>query len=977
MAYTANTLELFDGTPSLAAPVARRPVSFALMAATHKHILAPQDSDSITAIPAPLSLKPEDFTDIEGGGGSNAPSSKPGTPTTRQTKTSNWQLLTHIYIPTFQTIISPTIALRVPTMIADLGLLQTILVAACATLLTLSTALSFSAFGSGIWSRSQESTGTSTTTKKSKKPKPPKHGGIYFMISRNLGKVIGGSVSCIFYFGVLMGVAVLVNAFSKMMVSLQAVQSISTDVSEENLKRVFGTLFMVTAALLRPFSRKVAGSSVHSISVASVICFVVAVVGLLCAGVGLVIYAAEKGPVKAQDNFNFNWAHGSIPTLEMFFQMFGFFIPAVSGVLSGTSRSAELKNPRKDIPRFTIAAQVTTSLIYFFFILLLGVAMDRDTLQINQLPELSQDSSSILVALGWPIKWISLAGFIAICLGSAIQGLGSAMKLLQSLANDDVLPILRVFKKVPSENRVDRMWNTWKGRFLGFFVIEFTILVGDADHICHVFAVLYLMIYVFLNASIAALGLMKSPSWRPTWKYHHWSLSATTSIVSLVFAFFINVVASYDARSQYGRSNNNTGGIALLLQIAKKNLWEVEAKGCDCNTCDWRPHVLAVVDGSRDEDGVWSVSETNKLEFLSQMKKGGGLSMVLNVQKDWDDVMDTHEANLGIRKGLQMEISKYGLKAFLQVIFADTFNSGVLSAIQCSGLGPLRPNTIMLEWPQKMTRSFIHLLRGIVVLDKAVLLVKGLNSGTEPLQITDTSRQKTIDIFWVMLDGAILTLIAHILMKHAAWQSCKFRIFVIAQPTDDVSDMKERLQNNLRGLGIHAEADVLVLEHQDAVAKCAIGVTGLTKCLEAQGTSSVDNESPELNKVFGKTTRSSSNEVEKGKVPRRSTVFSLRTVSDLCKDSPVELTSSETLAESCVALAKDLSLQRLGLAIKLNALIKSKLRDSKLVLCNLPCPEQVTNDVEEYIEFLKRFADGLEHVVFVRGTGNEVVSDFY
>ncbi|KAJ3007443.1 UNVERIFIED_CONTAM: hypothetical protein HDU68_003508 [Siphonaria sp. JEL0065] len=561
--------------------------------------------------------------------------------------------------------------------------------------------------------------------------------------------------------------------------------------------------------------------------------------------------------------------------------MFGFFIPAVSGVLSGSSRSAELENPRRDIPRYTIAAQVTTSLVYFFFILLLGVGFDRDTLQINQLLS-TNDPSSLMVVLAWPLKWIALAGFIAICLGSAIQGLGSAQKLLQAIANDDVLPILRVFKKTQSESRMDRFCNTWKGRLLGFLVIEFTILVGTADHICHVFAVLYLMCYVFLNASIAVLGFTKSPSWRPTWRYHHWSLSALTSTVSLVFAFFINVqvsllffaimivilkfVSSHDATSQYGKSNM-AGGTAIMLQIAKRNLWEIEAKsGCECNSCDWRPHVLVVVDGGRDDEGDWCPTADNKLEFLSQMKKGGGLSMVLNVQSGWEDFVDTHVVTKEVK-------------------------------------------------------------------------------------------------------------------KHPSWQSCHFRIFIVAQEGDPISEMKHKLQSNLKGLGISAESDVLVLNESDpnTTSKLFAKVTGLTK-------------------VFGQISRAGSRDSRNSEtsiaIPTRERVFSLRTVSDLMKlepsptddsiqpfngikrqHSPVELTSSETLADSGVT--KALCQKRLGLAITLNTLIKSKNTNSKVVLCNLPCPEQATADTEEYIEFLNHLADGLNNIIFVRGTGNELVTDFY
>jgi potassium/chloride transporter 4/5/6 len=46
-----------------------------------------------------------------------------------------------------------------------------------------------------------------------------------------------------------------------------------------------------------------------------------------------------------------------------FFDLFGVFFPAVTGVLAGASRSAELKEPQRDIPRGTLAAQISTSVM--------------------------------------------------------------------------------------------------------------------------------------------------------------------------------------------------------------------------------------------------------------------------------------------------------------------------------------------------------------------------------------------------------------------------------------------------------------------------------------------------------------------------------------------------------------------------------------------------------------------------------------
>jgi amino acid transporter len=58
----------------------------------------------------------------------------------------------------------------------------------------------------------------------------------------------------------------------------------------------------------------------------------------------------------------------------------GIYFPAVTGILAGSNRSGDLKNPSVSIPRGTLLAQVISSFVYLSLSVLYGCGADRVTL---------------------------------------------------------------------------------------------------------------------------------------------------------------------------------------------------------------------------------------------------------------------------------------------------------------------------------------------------------------------------------------------------------------------------------------------------------------------------------------------------------------------------------------------------------------------------------------------------------------------
>lgn len=64
----------------------------------------------------------------------------------------------------------------------------------------------------------------------------------------------------------------------------------------------------------------------------------------------------------------------------VFSALVGLFFPAVTGIMAGSNRSASLKDTQKSIPIGTLAATLTTTLLYLISVLFFGALATREEL---------------------------------------------------------------------------------------------------------------------------------------------------------------------------------------------------------------------------------------------------------------------------------------------------------------------------------------------------------------------------------------------------------------------------------------------------------------------------------------------------------------------------------------------------------------------------------------------------------------------
>lgn len=78
-------------------------------------------------------------------------------------------------------------------------------------------------------------------------------------------------------------------------------------------------------------------------------------------------------------------------------------------------------------------------------------------------------------------------------------------------------------------------------------------------------------------------------------------------------------------------------------------------------------------------------------------------------------------------------------------------------------------------------------------MDKAVLLCMHLNQ----FPSNDDPQEGVVDVWWIVHDGGLLLLLAHLLQQHKIWRKCKLRVHTVAEKLDNSVEVKRNLEKLL------------------------------------------------------------------------------------------------------------------------------------------------------------------------------------
>ncbi|XP_076165217.1 solute carrier family 12 member kcc isoform X2 [Ptiloglossa arizonensis] len=529
----------------------------------------------------------------------------------------------------------------------------------------------------------------------------------------------------------------------------------------------------------------------------------------------LIAYGNDPKDIDVMSESTFNQIPVDLTTT--FTILIGIFFPSVTGIMAGSNRSGDLADAQKSIPIGTICAILTTSVVYLSCVLLLAGTVDNLLLR----DKFGQSIGGKLVVanLAWPHEWVILIGSFLSTLGAGLQSLTGAPRLLQAIAKDGIIPFLTPFATSSSRGEPTR------ALVLTVIICQCGILLGNVDYLAPLLSMFFLMCYGFVNLACALQTLLRTPNWRPRFKYYHWSLSflglslciAIMFMTSWYYALLAMVMAGciYKYIEYRGAEKEWGDGIrGLALSAARYSLLRLEEG--PPHTKNWRPQILILAKLTDD-----LVPKYRKLfAFASQLKAGKGLTVCVSCIGG-DYIQNSGEA-LAAKQSLRKTIIEEKVKGFVDVLVARNIVDGLSSLIQTTGLGGMKPNTVILGWPygwrqsedERTWRVFLQTVRAVAAARMALLVPKGINF------FPDSTEKVVgyIDVWWIVHDGGLLMLLPFLLKQHRTWKNCKMRIFTVAQMEDNSIQMKKELKKFLYDLRIEAEVEIVEMMDSDISA---------------------------------------------------------------------------------------------------------------------------------------------------------------
>jgi amino acid transporter len=672
-----------------------------------------------------------------------------------------------VFTPAILTILGVIMFMRANFVVGQAGVIGALSILLIAKSITFLTSLSIAAISTNMRVRG---------------------GGFYFLISRVLGVEFGGAIGIALFFALALSVPFYILGFAEALVRSYPV-----------LGPYFQFITLGTALVL--FALVFSGAD-WAIKIQFVIMafLFLAIIAFLGGALQHFSYATLQQnlnpgytPVGVQD--------GTAP-LFTYWVVFAIYFPAVTGIAAGVNMSGDLEDPGHSIPRGTLAAVGIGFLVYFTQIILSGGAYERNAL-ITAPYELLHDNA----LFGWSI--LVTLGVVAATLSSAVGSYMGAPRVLQAVSRDRILHFLSFFAKGSKKGDEPQR------ALLLTCVITFGVLLwagnetgGSAlNGVAAIITMFFLYSYGMINLAAFIEDFGDNPSFRPQFRFFHWSTALLGGIGCVVVTFLINWEAALIAifiivsLLWYLKARNliATFGDArrgFIYRQTRNNLLRLRRMPEDPK--NWRPNIL-VFSGN-------PLAREEIVAFGAWMESKRGIVYLANVLVG--DVFELAPRRPAAIKQLTQFCNEKNYAAFPVVVAAEKLEQGIIMLLQATAIGPIRPNMAVFGWSGKMERrqTYLNGLRTASALGMSLALVE-----TKDLPVFE--QPKRIDIWWRgNKNGALMLLLAFLISENWNWSSAKIRILRVVEKEAGLAQAESALKKLLDLARVEGDVEVVLAE---------------------------------------------------------------------------------------------------------------------------------------------------------------------
>lgn len=649
-----------------------------------------------------------------------------------------------VFLTAISTILGAILFLRFGFVVGSVGFLGALAIIAISHLVTIPTAMAIAEIATN---------------------EKVEGGGEYYIISRSFGINIGAAIGIALFFSQAISIAFYVIAFAEAFNPVFDFLNSTYGFGLTNIRLVSIPALLLLGILMLTKGADIGVKALYIVAA-------ILLVSLAMFFLGGVIDAPE-----GSSNSLFDKIDGG----ASFFVVFAICFPAFTGMTAGVGLSGDLKNPRKSIPRGTLAATFLGMVIYIFLAYKFSISASPESLVGDQL-------IMSKIALWGPIVPIGLA---CATVSSALGSVMVAPRTLQALAKDKVFPNQKINDFLSHEKGAKK---EPKHATVACLVIAlFFVLLGDVNVVAQIISMFFMVTYGALCSISFLQQFAADPSYRPSFK-SRWYISLTGAVLCVFLMFQMSplyallsillMVLLYFGISHHLGSQQGMAKIfqGVIFQVNRR--LQVYLQKSEKETIEtWRPAVICI---SKD-----SFQRTAAFELMRWISDRHGFGTYLHYIDGYVSKQSCKEA-IAITERLVKQAGIAKSNAYIDTIISPSYTTAVAQSIQLPSISGKENNTYLSEYFKDGDGCTSDIIQNIPLVHAAGFDICILASSEKGFGFNSQIH------IWItqneMNNGSLMILLAYVIAGHSDWKKAKIKIFAIF-PESQMDEENERLLN--------------------------------------------------------------------------------------------------------------------------------------------------------------------------------------